>query len=204
MKLDGFFGPNLDYSDYRMKEKVYIIKKSNDFEHHNFQLFAKHFGYRYDYRFSNDRFYPDPHHTTVYQKTPLSNFINEDLKLFDSFINQTKQSGIMVGHHILEAIDDKIIASASEKVQIFIDERYKRKLLTISDSINMYGFAINYNDNISLYDYIKTDLVLLTDIYGYDLLSLTQNGVKEKSFTYQKLLKHKFANGKISIKRRGL
>ena len=201
IKLDGLFGPNLDYSDDIKKEKVFMLEKSNNLEHKNFQLFAKHFGYRSEYRYSIDHIYPDPHFTSVYQKTPLSIFMNEDLKLLDSFIHQTKQSGIMIGHHILEALDDEVIASASEKIQTFIENRYKRKLLTISDSINMYAFQIQYNTNISLYDYVKTDLILLTDIYGYDLLSFTKNGIKEKSGTYKKILKHKFLNGKISIKR---
>ena len=201
MKLDGLFGPNLDYSDNIKKEKVFMLEKSNNLEHKNFQLFAKHFGYRSDYRYSIDYIYPDPHHTSVYLKTPLSIFMNEDLKLLDSFIHQTKQSGIMIGHHILEALDNEVIASASEKIQTFIENRYKRKLLTISDSINMYAFQIHYNKNISLYDYVKTDLILLTNIYGYDLLSFTKNGIKEKSGTYKKILKHKFLNGKISIKR---
>ena len=201
MKLDGLFGPNLDYSEYINKRKVFMLEKSNNLEHKNFQLFAKHFGYRSDYRYSIDYIDPDPHYTSVYQKTPLSIFMNEDLKLLDSFIHQTKQSGIMIGHHILEALDDEMIASASEKIQTFIENRYKRKLLTISDSINMYAFEIHYNTNISLYDHVKTDLILLTDIYGYDLLSLAKNGIKEKSGTYKKILKHKFLNGKISIKR---
>ena len=203
MNIDGLFGPNLDYNININKMESDIIDKCRSLEAMGIQSFAKHFGYRKDFRYSKNNKYANTHTSVVYQKTPFEIFIRDDMVLYDNFINQTKISGIMIGHQILEMFDKNIIASASSKVKTFINQRYKRNLITISDSINMYAFKNSYNVEISIYDYVKTDYILLTDIYNYSLDSILKKGDQESQDSVNKILKQKYLNGKIIIKKKG-
>ena len=106
----------------------------------------------------------------------------------------------MIGNHILTCFDRTKPANSSQEVMKFIGERYNDKLITITDSINMISFKSHYDKN-GLYDYIKTDLILMTDIYGYNVNSILKKGNDIKLKSLKKIMILKLLNGNIVLKR---
>jgi len=84
----------------------------------------------------------DVHEEVVREVTPLRQFVSEDMAVLDQILQQgTANAGIMVGHHVLEAIDPERPASLSPKVFAYLRRRFGESLLTISDSLDMKGAA---------------------------------------------------------------
>ena len=102
----------------------------------------------------------------------------------------------MIGNHILTCFDRNKPANSSQKVMNFISRRYNDKLITITDSINMNAFKLHYHEN-GLYDYIKTDLILMTDISGYSVNSILKKGSDRRPKSLKKMMMLKLLNGNI-------
>jgi len=147
MAVNGVFGPQVDYHHGieaelpRLEEFVRVLNA------HGIITFAKHFGYRADYRRDSHGVIPtngrvDVHEEVVREVTPLRQFVSEDMAVLDQILQQgTANAGIMVGHHVLEAIDPERPASLSPKVFAYLRRRFGESLLTISDSLDMKGAA---------------------------------------------------------------
>ena len=193
INVDGVFGPRIDYSKNINSNKKMILNKSTALSKSGKMLFPKHFGFRGDFISST---FKDPHVGTVVVDTPIEKFLDEDISIYDLIIKKIDNLGIMIGHHILTCFDRNNPACASQEVMNFIGERYDDKLLTITDSINMASFKLNYDKN-GLYDYIKTDLILMTDIYGYNVNSILKKGNNMRLKSLKKIMMLKLLNGGI-------
>jgi hypothetical protein len=194
--VDGLFCPRIDYSKNIDKNKNEILNKSVSLSSLGTILFPKHFGFRGDFISSN---IIDPHAGIVVVDTPIENFLKEDISIYDLIINNTDNIGIMVGNHILTCLDKNKPASSSQKVVDFINRRYSNKLITITDSINMPSFKLLYDQN-GLYDYVKTDLILMTDLYGYNVNSILKKGNDKRLQSLKKIMILKLLNGNITLK----
>ena len=60
----------------------------------------------------------------------------------------------------------------------------------------MMSFKSNY-DNNGLYDYVETDLILMTDIYNYNVNSVLKKGNDIRLKSLKKIMMLKLLNGNI-------
>lgn len=191
--VDGLFCPRIDFNENIDKNKKKILNESISLSRSGKMIFPKHFGSRGEFISSN---ITDPHAGVVVVDTPIENFLKDDISIYDLIINNTDNIGIMVGNHILTCLDKNKPANSSQKVIDFISLRYNDKLITITDSINMLSFKLLYDEN-GLYDYIKTDLILMTDIYGYNVNSILKKGIDKRLQSLKKIMMLKLLNGNI-------
>lgn len=127
----------------------------------------------------------NPHLGIIVVGTPKKVFLEEDILIYDYIFNETKNWGIMVGNYILTSFNKSKPINSSQEAKKFISKRYDKNLITITDAINMNSYKYLY-DNSGLYDYIKTDLILLTDVNNYDVSSILKKG---KSYRYDSIKK---------------
>lgn len=193
INVDGLFSPRVDFNKITKKNKKMILNKSISLSESGKILFLKHFGFRSDFISSNIK---DPHIGTVVVNTPIEKFLKEDIRIYDLIIKNIDNSGIMIGNHILTCFDRTKPANSSQDVLKFIGKRYNDKLITITDSINMMSFKSNY-DNNGLYDYVETDLILMTDIYNYNVNSVLKKGNDIRLKSLKKIMMLKLLNGNI-------
>ena len=193
--VDGLFCPRVDFSKKIDQNKNKILDRSISLSRSGRTLFPKHFGLRDDFISSNIK---NPHDDIVVVDTPIKNFLKEDISIYDLIINNTNNIGIMVGNHILTCLDKNKSACSSQKVLDFISRRYNDKLITITDSINMRSFKLLYDGN-GLYDHIKTDMILMTNFYGFGVHSIFKKGNEKRSQSLEKIMMLKLLNGSITF-----
>ena len=194
--IDGIFGPDLDFAAWKVDEFANYLTARDKLSQNGIVSFAKHFGYRPDFRKSEDGVIPDTHKAAVMQTTPLELFIKEDLALYESFLSPGPPRGLMVGHHVLQALDPVYPATASFKVKDFITEKLGSDVVTVSDSLDMKSVRSSFEgDNI--FNVVTSDLTLLT------LLSFPADfeviDVGQQNDAVKKILELKHRLGKFHV-----
>lgn len=178
-RINGVFGPNIDFNSNIDANYLGILDFTNRFVDNGKMTFAKHFGYRRENRVSVSGTSVDPHWAMVRVTTSEEAFLNEDLRIHQKLMNDVNNSnlGVMIGHHILDPVDSINLASLSPEVIGLVNKTLKG--ITISDSIGMYGFlsAGEFSDLISR---IKTDLILLS-YFDFEKMQAIKNVISSNS-----------------------
>lgn len=194
--IDGIFGPDLDFAAWKVGKFSDYLAVRDKLSQNGIVSFAKHFGYRPDFRVSEGGVIPDTHKATVVQTTPFELFIKEDFALYDSFLASGPPRGLMVGHHVLNAIDPVYPATASLEVRDFITNKLGSDVLTVSDSLDMKSIWSSFEgDNV--FNVVTSDFTLLT------LLSFPPDfkliDVGQQNDAVKKILELKHRLGKFHV-----
>lgn len=202
-RINGVFGPEIDYYPGIETDFSKIFDFTSLLIERNKLAFAKHFGYRRNYRTSKKNENPDPHFNVTIVNTPYTNFMTQDIMVYDKLIASLDNDhlGTMIGHHILNPIDSTQPAVLSQKV-MDLKSNYTSSV-SISDAMGMDGI-----EKFKTFEYLmansKTDLILASDLSVSKmevLKSLITNGDFSLKNSLEKILQLKYDLDLIKINR---